>query len=160
MNQSVWKYYWESPLGVLEIKCTKEALSAVRICRGELADYPEMLSSMPKIVGQCIQELDAYFKGELTRFTVKLAPEGTDFQKRVWEALRQIPYGGTSTYAELGKKIGNPRACRAVGNANHCNPLQIIVPCHRVIGANGSLTGYAAGLSVKEWLLNHEKKNR
>jgi methylated-DNA-[protein]-cysteine S-methyltransferase len=98
-------------------------------------------------------QLDAYFAGELERFELPLAPHGTAFQRRVWEALLEIPYGGTTTYSELAGALGRPSACRAVGAANGRNPLPVIVPCHRVIGATGALTGYGGGLERKRLLL-------
>lgn len=98
-------------------------------------------------------ELEAYFAGRLTRFTFPLAPQGTPFQLRVWHALSDIPYGTTTSYGELARRIGQPQAVRAVGLANGANPLAIVVPCHRVIGSNGSLTGYGGGLPLKQRLL-------
>jgi methylated-DNA-[protein]-cysteine S-methyltransferase len=102
------------------------------------------------------EQLDAYFAGELDRFDVPLAPSGTEFQLRVWEELLRIPFGETISYGELAERIGNPRTVRAVGLANGRNPISIIVPCHRVIGADGSLVGYGGGLERKRWLLEHE----
>jgi methylated-DNA-[protein]-cysteine S-methyltransferase len=102
------------------------------------------------------RQLEAYFSGKLKFFDVKLAPEGTEFQKSVWKALCEVPYGETRTYKDVAASIGNPKAYRAVGLANNRNPVAIIVPCHRVIGANGKLTGYASGLDVKEFLLRLE----
>lgn len=102
------------------------------------------------------EELDAYFAGALRQFTVPLKPQGTDFRKKVWEALQTIPYGETISYKELAQQINQPKAIRAVGGANHHNPISIIIPCHRVIGASGKLVGYGGGLNVKEFLLNHE----
>ncbi len=103
-------------------------------------------------------QLQAYFAGELREFDLPLAPEGTPFQQRVWRALCDIPYGETISYGELARRIGQPKASRAVGLANGQNPISIVVPCHRVIGANGSLTGYGGGLERKRWLLAHESK--
>lgn len=103
-------------------------------------------------------QFDAYFAGTRQDFVLPLSPRGTDFQRRVWDALCDIGYGETISYAELARRIGNPRASRAVGLANGANPLAIIVPCHRVIGANGSLTGYGGGLNAKQWLLAHEQR--
>lgn len=103
------------------------------------------------------QQLTAYFAGRLTNFDLPLQMQGTIFQQRVWEALKTIPYGKTISYGELAKQIGEPNASRAVGLANGRNPVSIIVPCHRVIGANGKLTGYGGGIKRKEWLLNHER---
>ncbi len=104
-------------------------------------------------------QLQAYFTGELREFDLPLAAEGTPFQRRVWRALCDIPYGETISYGELARRIGQPTASRAVGLANGQNPISIVVPCHRVIGANGSLTGYGGGLDRKRWLLGHESKD-
>ena len=101
-------------------------------------------------------ELAAYFAGARRVFTVPLDPAGTPFQRRVWEALRSIPYGKTASYGAIAAQIGNPRAARAVGMANHCNPIPILIPCHRVVGAGGELTGYAGGLEIKRRLLELE----
>ena len=106
-----------------------------------------------------VEQLRAYFAGELRDFTLSLAPSGTSFQLRVWEELTRIPYGETICYGELADRIGNPKASRAVGLANGCNPISIIVPCHRVIGANGKLTGYGGGLPIKEQLLALERRS-
>jgi methylated-DNA-[protein]-cysteine S-methyltransferase len=103
------------------------------------------------------RQLTAYFAGSLTEFDLPLQMQGTVFQQRVWEALRTIPYGTTLSYGALAQQIGQPKASRAVGLANGRNPVSIIVPCHRVIGANGKLTGYGGGIERKQWLLNHER---
>jgi methylated-DNA-[protein]-cysteine S-methyltransferase len=105
-----------------------------------------------------VRELDAYFAGTLERFTIPLAPVGTPFQRAVWAALVAIPYGAVTTYAALAASIGRPTAIRAVGAANGANPLSVIVPCHRVVGSDGSLTGYGGGLPAKRWLLDHEAR--
>ena len=102
------------------------------------------------------RELDAYFAGRLETFTVPLAPNGTEFQRRVWSALRDIPFGTTISYAGLARRVSNAAAVRAVGAANGRNPIPIIVPCHRVIGSDGSLTGFGGGIPRKRWLLEHE----
>lgn len=104
------------------------------------------------------EQLKAYFAGELQKFELALGGEGSDFQKRVWQALCKIPFGATESYGGLAKRIGNANASRAVGLANGKNPIGIIVPCHRVVGANGSLTGYGGGLERKQWLLEHERR--
>lgn len=106
------------------------------------------------------RQFDEYFAGKSTTFDVPLAPRGTDFQQQVWRALCDIGYGDTISYAELARRIGRPKASRAVGLANGANPLAIIVPCHRVIGANGSLTGYGGGMDAKRWLLDLEQRHR
>lgn len=105
-----------------------------------------------------IAQLDAYFNGGRIDFDMHLALDGTPFQRRVWRAVQDIPYGSTRTYAELACQLGRPKAARAVGVANGSNPLPILIPCHRVIGSNGSLTGYAGGLKLKQWLLRHERQ--
>jgi methylated-DNA-[protein]-cysteine S-methyltransferase len=107
--------------------------------------------------GDAREQLRAYFARELTRFDLQLDLRGTEFQRRVWTRLMDIPYGHTSTYGQLATELGDPKAMRAVGLANGRNPISIIVPCHRVIGANGSLTGYGGGLERKQWLLAHER---
>ena len=107
-----------------------------------------------------IEQLQAYFNGELVQFDLPLAPQGTDFQKTVWQALTKIPFGESCSYQQLAIKIGSPKAMRAVGAANGRNPIAIIVPCHRVIGASGKLTGYAGGLERKHWLLQHEQQQK
>lgn len=115
-------------------------------------DYP--------VLDQCEQELSAYFAGELQRFTTPIQAKGTPFREKVWEALCQINYGETASYKDIAIKIGNPKSVRAVGGANHNNPISIIIPCHRVIGADGSLTGYGGGLEAKKWLLELEEKRK
>jgi methylated-DNA-[protein]-cysteine S-methyltransferase len=109
---------------------------------------------------EALRQLDGYFKGQRQRFKVKLNLQGTEFQKKVWRCLQTISYGQTRSYQEIAEACGHPLAFRAVGGANHCNPVAIIVPCHRVIGSDGSLTGFGAGLWRKKWLLEHEKKAR
>lgn len=104
------------------------------------------------------EQLDAYFNGTLDRFEVELAVDGTEWQKRVWAGLAAIPYGMTISYGELAARLGSPKASRAVGLANGRNPVGIVVPCHRVVGSSGSLTGYGGGLERKRWLLDHERK--
>ncbi|MCL2527654.1 MAG: methylated-DNA--[protein]-cysteine S-methyltransferase [Defluviitaleaceae bacterium] len=111
-----------------------------------------------KIITACVEELKAYFAGTLKDFTVPIRLKGTDFRMRVWDKLRSIPYGEVISYKELAKRIGQPTAIRAAGGANHDNPISIIVPCHRVVGAKGDLVGYGGGLGNKEFLLNLEKK--
>ncbi len=109
---------------------------------------------------EAAKQLKEYFDGTRKHFTISLNPKGTSFQLRVWEALQRIPYGETRTYGQIAEAVGNDKASRAVGMANHNNPIMLFIPCHRVIGANKSLVGYAAGLEVKEWLLKLEAHNR
>ena len=109
------------------------------------------------LLREAAAQLSAYFDGSLTDFDLPLRTYGTAFQERCWAALREIPYGATVTYGEQARRIGNAKASRAVGGANHHNPISIIIPCHRVVGANGALTGYGGGLDMKAWLLSHER---
>lgn len=112
------------------------------------------------VIEMACKELDEYFKGQRKEFSFPMLPEGTEFQKKVWKALLEIPYGEKRTYKDIAIKIGNEKACRAVGLANNKNPLPIVVPCHRVIGSSGKLVGYAGGLDIKEKLLEIEKENK
>lgn len=137
----------ETPIGPLLLSARDGCLSGVAFSASA-----EARSTEPVLL-EAETQLDAYFAGELERFELPLAPRGTEFQRSVWEALRQIPYGSTTTYSELAAAIGRPSACRAVGAANGRNPLAVIVPCHRVIGAAGGLTGYGGGLERKRLLL-------
>jgi methylated-DNA-[protein]-cysteine S-methyltransferase len=116
-------------------------------------------ADVPEPVAACLRQLEAYFAGRLTRFDVALDLGGTPFQRRVWAALMAVPYGSTTTYGTIAASLGEPAAMRAVGGANHRNPVSIIVPCHRVLGASGELTGYGGGLWRKAWLLAHERKH-
>lgn len=110
-------------------------------------------------LGEAIAQLEAYFAGELTAFDLPLTAHGTEFRRGVWNRLTEIPYGTTISYGELARRIGQPTASRAVGAANGANPIPIIVPCHRVIGSSGALTGFAGGLPIKQWLLAHERRH-
>jgi methylated-DNA-[protein]-cysteine S-methyltransferase len=109
---------------------------------------------------EAIEQLEQYLAGERSAFDLELRPAGTEFQRRVWDALLEIPFGATATYGEVAARIGRPGASRAVGLANGRNPISIVVPCHRVVGSTGSLTGYGGGLEVKRWLLDHESGRR
>jgi methylated-DNA-[protein]-cysteine S-methyltransferase len=143
--------YYESPIGPLEIVCSKEWLLSV-----EFVDERIFLANSNSLVQETIHQLDQYFKGVRKEFDLPLFLDGTFFQKNVWSELQNIPFGQTLSYKELAVKIGNEKATRAVGNANGKNLISIIIPCHRVIGSNKSLTGYAGGLDRKKWLLEHE----
>ena len=112
------------------------------------------------LIKEAARQLRQYFAGERQSFDLPLQTEGTAFQEKVWQELRKIPYGETRSYQALAERIGHPKACRAVGGANHHNPIMIVIPCHRVIGKNGSLVGFGGGVDVKAWLLEHEKKHR
>ena len=113
----------------------------------------------PGAVGETVDQIEAYFDHRLKTFSLPLDPKGTDFQRRVWLALAEIPYGQTESYGQLAERVGNPKACRAVGLANGRNPIPLVLPCHRVIGSNGSLTGYGGGLDLKQRLLDHERES-
>lgn len=150
-------YYYKSPIGILKLICTKDALVSVDF----VDKYKENTNQPTKIELTCKEQLDKYFNGDLIEFDIPLMLEkGTEFQQSVWKALIEIPFGQTRSYKDIAKHIDNPKAVRAVGGANNKNPIGIIVPCHRVIGSNGKLVGYASGLKNKEWLLTHEKKYR
>lgn len=148
---------YQSPLGHLLIQSNSKVITAVLFIEDELANKQE-LHQTDAIIEICIQQLQAYFTGTLKIFTVPFLQEGTAFQQTVWQALTTIDYGKTLSYLQLSKQIKNPKAIRAVGTTNGKNQLSIIVPCHRVIGSNGSLTGYSGGLWRKNWLLAHEAK--
>ena len=130
-----------------------------RLSGGAGIDSAGSKSSSP-LLKECSKQLTAYYAGSLKRFDLPLRLHGTEFQKKVWHALQKIPYGETRSYGEIAAAIGNPKACRAVGLANNRNPVAIIVPCHRVIGANGALVGYAGGVWIKKYLLELEEKNK
>jgi methylated-DNA-[protein]-cysteine S-methyltransferase len=154
-------YYttFESPVGPLLLAGDSIALSRVSFSSSKRSAPTRPDWKLDKLpFAEVIRQLQAYFRGELKQFDLPLAMEGTDFQLRVWNALRTIPYGETISYAQLAERIGNPKAVRAVGLANGSNPIPIIVPCHRVIGTDGSLTGFGGGLSTKKKLLDLENK--
>lgn len=142
----------KTPIGPLTLQADENAVTAIRFSAGGAQDASPLLDAAEA-------QLREYFAGARRTFDLPLAPHGTAFQQRVWAALRAIPYGETRTYGELAAAIGNPSASRAVGMANHRNPIPIIIPCHRVIGANGTLTGYAGGLEIKRRLLALEGIN-
>ena len=142
----------KTPIGPLTLQADEAAVTAIRFGAGVEQDASPLLDAAEA-------QLREYFAGARRTFDLPLAPHGTAFQQRVWAALRAIPYGETRTYGELAAAIGSPNASRAVGMANHRNPIPIIIPCHRVIGANGTLTGYAGGLEVKRKLLALEGIN-
>lgn len=146
------KAYYYSSIGWIEIQASHNAVTSVVCC-----DEPESdVCNDSPILEECIRQLDEYFSGQRTNFDLPMNQKGTQFQQNVWDALLHIPYGTTVSYADIAKKLNAPKSARAVGAANSQNRIWIIVPCHRVIGANGSLTGYAGGLERKKWLLDHE----
>ncbi len=144
--------YIETPLGVAKIEGDENGLQTISI----LDNVMEKTEIIPETLEDAVYQLQEYFEGKRKVFALELNPQGTDFQKKVWEALLQIPFGKTTSYLELSKTLGDVKAIRAVAAANGKNPLWVVVPCHRVIGSDGSLVGYAGGLHRKKWLLAHE----
>lgn len=143
--------YLDTPLGLMECKASEHGITQVIFCGEEKSTiHPN------NITDQCKQQLREYFAGQRKTFDLSLDQQGTTFQQSIWHCLTQIPYGQLRSYGELAHMINNPKAVRAVGGANGRNPISIIVPCHRVVGANGTLTGYAGGIERKLWLLKHE----
>lgn len=171
---SVFYYEYDSPVGRIRLVEQDRALTALSLAgkshpdaflrRGELT-YDQAGAALSAAGAQCCEtelirmtqrQLEEYFAGARREFTIPLHPSGTPFQERVWQALLTIPYGQTCSYGQIAARIGNPKASRAVGMANHKNPIAIVIPCHRVIGADGSMTGYGGGLDIKEYLLKLE----
>ena len=148
------EYNYKSPLGDILISYNDHAITGAIFDGQQTSEYAENT-----VITECIKQLDEYFGGTRQSFDLPLEPKGTDFQKSVWLALQSIPYGETRSYAQVASLLGRPKASRAVGGANNKNPIHIIIPCHRVIGANGALTGYAGGLERKTTLLTLEKSN-
>ncbi|WP_029767819.1 methylated-DNA--[protein]-cysteine S-methyltransferase [Haloglycomyces albus] len=145
--------YMDSPIGIVNLTANDQGVTRLHL--NEEPTVPKEAGNT--VLAQTMEQLKAYFAGELQEFTVPLDPDGTEFQRQVWSGLQDIPYGHTWSYGELAQHIGRPSAVRAVGLANGRNPVSLIVPCHRVIGADGSLTGYAGGIERKKFLLDHEK---
>lgn len=145
--------YIDSPLGLVKICATAQGISAI-----VFVDKAQNDAAPSSLTRQAATQLQAYFAGTLTRFSLPLSAQGTPFQHLVWRELCNINFADTCSYADIARQIAKPKAVRAVGGANSRNPLAIVVPCHRVIGANGSLTGYAGGMTKKAWLLQHEQR--
>jgi methylated-DNA-[protein]-cysteine S-methyltransferase len=152
--------YLDTSIGRLLIVGDDDAVRRIEFPKNGRAGRPEASweDSARGAVGEAMRQLREYFAGRRSEFELPLAPEGTEFQRTVWKRLREIPYGETISYGELAKRVGNPKASRAVGAANGQNPIPIVIPCHRVIGSNGKLTGFGGGLPVKEALLALEAK--
>lgn len=149
-------FYYNTKIGKIGIEENGEAITKVFIINKDV--HQEVLDqNETDLLKESIKQLEEYFDGKRKTFDLPIAPQGTEFQKKVWNALKEIPFGETRSYGEIAKVIGNEKAARAVGMANNKNPIMIIIPCHRVIGANGKLVGYAGGIDVKERLLNLEK---
>ena len=147
--------YIKTPLGIAKIMGDEDGVSIISVL-----DEGEISNTIPVILQEAVSQLNDYFEGKRTDFTFKLNPSGTEFQQKVWKGLLEIPFGKTMSYLELSKKLGDVKAIRAVASANGKNPLWIVIPCHRVIGTDGSLTGYAGGLWRKKWLLEHENPSK
>jgi len=145
--------YINSPLGITKIIGDENGIAIISVsdvCTNEVTEQ------IPQVLKEAVSQLQEYFDKKRTDFDFKLNPKGTEFQQKVWKSLLEIPYGKTVSYMDQTKKLGDVKAIRAVASANGKNPLWIVIPCHRVIGTNGSLTGYAGGLSRKKWLIEHE----
>ncbi len=145
--------FYHSPIGWLKIIGDNDAIFGLSF----VDDAPAYANPRSWLLEHCLDQLHAYFRGMRQEFDLPLALRGTAFQRSVWEKLLEIPYGSTASYRDIAQRIGDPKAVRAVGHANGQNPIAIIVPCHRVIGANGKLIGYGGGLWRKQWLLQHEQ---
>ena len=144
--------YLNSPIGWLRLTANEHALERI-----DFSEEPGTTATRSEILQEAVRQLNEYFSGSRLTFDLPLHLQGTPFQQQVWSALLQVPYGQTASYKDIAQAIGKPRAVRAVGMANGRNPIPIIVPCHRIIGADGQLVGYSSGLWRKEWLLKHEK---
>ncbi|WP_291964144.1 methylated-DNA--[protein]-cysteine S-methyltransferase [Caloramator sp.] len=145
--------FYDSPIGLIKIAANEEAIVALDFV------YKRSKENENDVIRQCKIQLDEYFKGIRKEFDVNIEVNGTEFQKMVWQELKRIPYGQVRSYKDIAVAIGNEKAVRAVGGANNKNKIAIIIPCHRVVGKDGSLTGYAGGLWRKKWLLEHEERN-
>ncbi|MRX64219.1 methylated-DNA--[protein]-cysteine S-methyltransferase [Maribacter luteus] len=144
--------FLHTPLGIAKLEGDENGVSSITVIDGDIPPS----DVIPEVLDDAVYQLQEYFEGKRQAFSLTLNPEGTDFQKKVWDALLQIPFGKTISYLQLSKTLGDPKAIRAVASANGKNPLWIVIPCHRVIGSDGSLTGYAGGIHRKKWLLAHE----
>jgi methylated-DNA-[protein]-cysteine S-methyltransferase len=145
-----------SPIGLIEVAATERAVVSLRFVEAARQEEHGVVARSNSTVEAALAQLEAYFAGARRVFDLVLAPRGTQFQRQVWQAVQTVPYAGTVSYATIATAIGNPRATRAVGAANGANPVPILVPCHRILGSDGALTGYGGGLWRKVWLLEHE----
>lgn len=156
--QDAFTTYYQSPVGLLKIAGTLQFISEVKFIDEQEKVTPADTSHLPPLAIQAVEQLIEYFHGQRRFFELPIAQEGTPFQQKVWVELMNIPFGKTISYLELSHRLGDPKVIRAAAAANGKNNVAIIVPCHRVIGANNQLVGYAAGLPRKKWLLQHENK--
>jgi methylated-DNA-[protein]-cysteine S-methyltransferase len=152
-----YRTVYNSKVGFLEIEGTENAITKVHFSDKKKS---EPYKYLPPVLKECQKQLDEYFNGARQNFSLKLELKGTDFQKKVWEQLQTIPFGETASYKDIAIAVGNEKAVRAVGGANGKNNIAIIIPCHRVIGADGGLVGFGGGLWRKTWLLNHERRSK
>jgi len=150
--ENIFKTTVETPIGYLELTTTQDYLLSVEFSE----TFKQSFGYQPDILKESVSQIDEYFKGLRKEFKLNLQPTGTDFQIKVWEQVKKVPFGKTVSYLEIANQTGSKNNTRAVGLANGKNPIPIIIPCHRVIGVNGKLTGYAGGLEKKRWLLQHE----
>ncbi len=159
MNTNTISYtVHDSPLGPILLAGTSQGLQHITFDSEKHPKHAEAnWQQSAKPFGKACKQLDEYFAGSRKIFNLRLALVGTEFQQKVWQQLLEIPFGDTCSYGDIATRLNNPKACRAVGAANGANPLPIVVPCHRVIGANGKLTGFSGGLAIKDWLLAHER---
>lgn len=149
------KYCYPYKIGICQLWICEENQCITKVSFREPAEHYEEKDT--NLIREAARQIDEYLDGQRTEFNLPLNPEGTPFQKSVWTALQKVRFGETRTYKQIAEEIGNPKACRAVGLANNRNPIAIIIPCHRIIGADGKLTGYAGGLEIKEMLLSLER---
>lgn len=156
VDTTVHTAFYSSPIGVLQIEEENNAITLVSFTDDIILPKQETIEST--VLATAVTQLHEYFTGTRTSFTVPLQPAGTNFQQKVWAELCKIEYGTVATYLQMAKRLGNVKAIRAAASANGKNPIGVIIPCHRVIGADGKLTGYAGGLHRKQWLLEHEAK--
>ena len=148
----IYQTFYKSPIGYIRITATRDSILTLDFVeKSQPGDH-----DLPFCMKECVKQIDEYFEGRRKAFFLNLAPRGTEFQRLIWRELEKIPFGSVVSYSEIAGIIGKPNAFRAVGSANGKNPISIIIPCHRVVGSNGSLTGYGGGLWRKEWLLAHE----
>jgi len=157
-NSIATKGFYKSPIGYLEIRTSNNVLNEIIFLDSESEENVNITETNDNFLNKVFSQLDEYFSGKRKEFDIEVAANGTEFQNNVWQKLIEIPYGETTSYIDIAKKINNPKASRAIGNANNKNHIPVIIPCHRVIGKNGKMVGYAGGLSKKEWLLNHEQR--
>ena len=154
--QEQFEHIYTSPIGRIKITADNDCIQTILFLEEQDQSANKIEKESPPVIHQCIDELIEYFNGSRTKFTVPIHQSGTDFQQKVWKELYEVPYAKTMSYAELAKKLGDPKVIRAAASANGKNKIAIIVPCHRIIGSDKNLTGYAWGLARKKWLLQHE----